>query len=162
TSIHHARPFSIGINCALGARDMRPYIAELARMAACYISCYPNAGLPNAFGEYDELPDETSRLLQDFVASGFTNIVGGCCGPPPEQIAAIGRAVESLTPRRLPDPGAAKPAGRFAQFSGLETLVIRPDSNFQMIGERTNVTGSKRFARLIKADNYGEAAHVAA
>jgi 5-methyltetrahydrofolate--homocysteine methyltransferase len=162
-SVRHAQPFSIGINCALGARDMRSYLAELARIAECYVSSYPNAGLPNAFGEYDELPDETAHLLRDFATSGFVNILGGCCGTTPEHIAAIARAVEAVSPRQ---PRAARPdpAGpdHFTQFSGLETLTIRPDSNFQMIGERTNVTGSARFARLIKSSNYAEAVQVAA
>ena len=99
-SIRHARPFSVGINCALGARDMRPYIAELAEMAECYVSVYPNAGLPNAFGQYDELPDETGALLRDFVASGFANIIGGCCGTTPDHIAAVRKAAEGLEPRR--------------------------------------------------------------
>jgi 5-methyltetrahydrofolate--homocysteine methyltransferase len=169
-SIRHARPFSVGLNCALGARDMRPYIAELAALAECYVSVYPNAGLPNAFGQYDELPDETGALLRDFVASRFANIVGGCCGTTPDHIAAVRRAVEGLEPRQLPGSSwlgslpaeARSPAVHFTQFSGLETLTIRPDSNFQMIGERTNVTGSARFARLIKSGNYAEAAHVAA
>ncbi|HEX2455789.1 MAG TPA: methionine synthase [Vicinamibacterales bacterium] len=186
-SLRHAKPLSIGINCALGARDMRPYLADLARIAECYVSSYPNAGLPNAFGQYDELPDETSTLVRDFAASGFANIVGGCCGTTPEHIAAIGRAVEGVTPRPLPAgswlthradergrgvaaPGAslaARAAGapgdhEFTRFSGLETLTIRPDSNFQMIGERTNVTGSARFARLIKGGDYAEAVRVAA
>jgi 5-methyltetrahydrofolate--homocysteine methyltransferase len=168
TSIHHARPSSVGINCALGARDMRPYLAELARIADCYVSCYPNAGLPNAFGEYDEHPAETSQLLLDFVTSGFANIVGGCCGTTPDHIAAIVKAVAGVPPRSVPGaghraPSAARPdPERYTQFAGLETLTLRPDSNFQMIGERTNVTGSARFARLIKAENYGEAAQVAA
>jgi 5-methyltetrahydrofolate--homocysteine methyltransferase len=176
-SIRHAVPFSVGINCALGARDMRPYLAELARMAECYVSCYPNAGLPNAFGQYDERPEETSALLRDFVASGFANIIGGCCGTTPDHIAAVRKAVEGLAPRELPAdswirasakrraPSAdseAPSAEHYSQFSGLETLTIRPDSNFQMIGERTNVTGSTRFARLIKSGNYAEAVHVAA
>jgi 5-methyltetrahydrofolate--homocysteine methyltransferase len=167
TSIRHAKPFSIGINCALGARDMRPYLAELARMAECFVSCYPNAGLPNAFGQYDELPEETAHLLREFVTSGFVNLVGGCCGTTPDHIAAVRKAVEGLEPRELPagswldDADARRPAP-YSQFSGLETLTIRPDSNFQMIGERTNVTGSARFARLIKSGNYAEAAHVAA
>jgi 5-methyltetrahydrofolate--homocysteine methyltransferase len=171
TSIRHAKPFGVGINCALGARDMRPYLAELARMAECYVSSYPNAGLPNAFGQYDELPDETAHLLRDFVTSGFANIVGGCCGTTPDHIAAVRRAVEGLQPRTLPadswlrhprsDETAAH-GDRYSQFSGLEALTIRPDSNFQMIGERTNVTGSARFARLIKSGNYAEAAQVAA
>jgi 5-methyltetrahydrofolate--homocysteine methyltransferase len=102
-SIRHAKPFSVGINCALGARDMRPYIEELSRLAECYVSSYPNAGLPNAFGEYDEKPPETGDLLRDFAASGFVNIVGGCCGTTPDHIAAIATAVDGLTPRRLPE-----------------------------------------------------------
>jgi 5-methyltetrahydrofolate--homocysteine methyltransferase len=174
-SIRHARPFSVGLNCALGARDMRPYLAELARMAECYVSCYPNAGLPNAFGQYEELPEETSVLLRDFATSGFVNILGGCCGTTPDHIAAVRRAVEGLPPRELPadswlsaerrTPNAERPAPsaeHYSQFSGLETLTIRPDSTFQMIGERTNVTGSLRFARLIKSGDYAEAVRVAA
>jgi 5-methyltetrahydrofolate--homocysteine methyltransferase len=155
-SIAHARPFSVGINCALGARDMRPYLAELARLADCYISCYPNAGLPNAFGGYDEQPGDTGGLLGEFAASGFVNIVGGCCGTTPDHLRAIAAAVEGRAPRPRPAPPA-----RRTQFAGLETLTIRPDSNFQMIGERTNVTGSKRFARLIQAGDYAAASAVA-
>jgi len=161
TSIHHARPFSVGINCALGARDMRPYLAELAGIADCFVSCYPNAGLPNAFGEYDEQPSETSQLLLDFVASGFANIIGGCCGTTPDHIAAIAKAVAGVAPRVVPGPAVPEEA-RYTRFSGLETLTIRPESNFQMIGERTNITGSARFARLIKSENYTEAVAVAA
>jgi 5-methyltetrahydrofolate--homocysteine methyltransferase len=157
TSIAHARPFSVGINCALGARDMRPYVAELARIADCYISCYPNAGLPNAFGQYDEQPADTSAALREFAGSGFVNIVGGCCGTTPEHIAAIADAVDGVAPR----PVHADTGPRYTQLSGLEVLTIRPDSNFQMIGERTNVTGSVRFARLIRSGNYAEAAQVA-
>src|SRR5688572_14401752 len=168
-SIRHAKPFSVGINCALGARDMRPYMEELAHLAECYVSSYPNAGLPNAFGEYDELPNETGQLLRDFAASGFANIVGGCCGTTPDHIAAISKAVEGGLPR--PPPGgswllhpsvahAFSPALRFSRFCGLEPSVIRPDSNFQMIGERTTVTGSAKCARLIKAETYGEAVQV--
>jgi 5-methyltetrahydrofolate--homocysteine methyltransferase len=156
-SVRHARPFSIGINCALGARDMRPYLADLARIAECYVSSYPNAGLPNAFGQYDELPAETSELVQDFATSGFVNIVGGCCGTTPDHIAAIAKAVAGIPPR----PSPQTPSASFTQLSGLEPLVVRPDSNFQMIGERTNVTGSARFARLIKSGNFAEAAQVA-
>jgi 5-methyltetrahydrofolate--homocysteine methyltransferase len=185
TSIRHARPFSVGINCALGAREMRPHLEELARLAECYVLCYPNAGLPNAFGQYDQLPDETGTLLQGFVADGLANIVGGCCGTTPDHIKAVATAVEHLTPRPLPvhswvevrlkpdttdDHGSPmdsrsvqlQPDEQYTQFSGLEPLTIRPDSNFQMIGERTNVTGSARFARLIKSGNYTEAAQVAA
>jgi 5-methyltetrahydrofolate--homocysteine methyltransferase len=157
TSVRHAQPFSVGINCALGARDMRPYLAELARIAECYVSCYPNAGLPNAFGQYDELPGETGRLLHDFAASGFVNILGGCCGTTPDHIRAIGDAVRGVAPRPLPGE-----PDRHTRFSGLEPLTIRPDSNFQMIGERTNVTGSARFARLIKSGDFAEAVQVAA
>ena len=162
-SIAHARPFSVGVNCALGAKDMRPYVAELARVADCYISCYPNAGLPNAFGQYDELPRDTAAELRDFAESGFLNIVGGCCGTTPDHIRAISKAVEGLPPR--PDPKSrANPQSQIpnpARFAGLEVLTIRPDSNFQMIGERTNVTGSSRFARLIRGGHYADAAGVA-
>jgi 5-methyltetrahydrofolate--homocysteine methyltransferase len=183
TSVRHARPFSIGINCALGARDMRPYLADLARIAECYVSSYPNAGLPNAFGQYDELPAETAELVRDFAGSGFVNIVGGCCGTTPDHIAAIAKAVDGIAPRRVKPSGSEvwrRPSdvgprtsdlGRttpdigsdrhFTQLSGLEPLTIRPDSNFQMIGERTNVTGSARFARLVRAASWPEAAQVA-
>jgi len=177
TSIRHAQPFSVGLNCALGAREMRPYVAELARIAETYITCYPNAGLPNAFGEYDELPAETSALLRDFAESGFVNIVGGCCGTTPDHIRALDSAVRGLAPRalpglgtrnsgfealaqRIPNPESRIPTS-YTQLSGLEPLTIRPDSNFIMIGERTNVTGSKRFARLITSGDFAEAAHVA-
>ena len=161
-SIRHARPFSVGLNCALGARDMRPYLAELARIAECYVTCYPNAGLPNAFGEYDELPHETAQLLRDFAESGFVNILGGCCGTTPDHIRAVGDAIKNLPPRERPEriERSERPE-RFTQYSGLETFAIRPESNFTMIGERTNVTGSKRFARLITGGEFGEAAAVA-
>jgi 5-methyltetrahydrofolate--homocysteine methyltransferase len=158
-SIRHARPFSVGLNCALGAEQMRPYLAELARIAECYVTCYPNAGLPNAFGEYDELPPDTARLLRDFAESGFVNILGGCCGTTPEHMRAVAAAIKGLPPRnpksQIPNPN------EFTQFAGLETLTIRPDSNFIMIGERTNVTGSKRFARLVTAGQFADAAEVA-
>jgi 5-methyltetrahydrofolate--homocysteine methyltransferase len=156
TSVEHARPFSVGVNCALGARDMRPYVEELARLAGSYVHCYPNAGLPNAFGEYDEQPADTAGTLQEFASHGLVNIVGGCCGTTPAHIAAIAAQVGRLTPRRPPQGGEA-----FTRLAGLETLTIRPDSNFQMVGERTNVTGSARFARLIRAGNYADAAQVA-
>jgi 5-methyltetrahydrofolate--homocysteine methyltransferase len=160
-SVAHAKPLSVGINCALGAREMRPYLTELARIAGAYVSCYPNAGLPNAFGEYDEQPTETAQRLREFATSGLVNILGGCCGTTPEHIRAIGEAVEGLTPRLVPSTGVSSLTG-FTQFSGIETLTIRPDSNFTMIGERTNVTGSRRFARLIKAGDYAAAVDVAA
>ena len=154
-SIRHAKPLSVGINCALGARDMRPYLAELAGVAECRVSCYPNAGLPNAFGEYDETPDETAELLRAFAASGFVNVLGGCCGTTPDHIAAIARAVDGLPPR-------PRPAGRAggSRFSGLETLTVRRGA-FLMVGERTNVTGSARFARLVKSGDFSAAAEVA-
>src|SRR5262245_42290847 len=159
TSVRHTKPFSVGINCALGARDMRPYIAELAALADCYITCYPNAGLPNAFGLYDELPEQTGGFLGEFATSGFVNVVGGCCGTTPDHIAAIAKAVESLPPRTVQTSDFRLET--YTRFAGLETLTIRPDSNFQMIGERTNVTGSARFARLIRAGDYAAAAQVA-
>ncbi|MEZ4298836.1 MAG: methionine synthase [Polyangiaceae bacterium] len=156
TSVRHARPLSVGINCSLGATEIRPYLADLADIADTYVTCYPNAGLPNAFGGYDEEPAMTAGLLREFVQSGLTNLVGGCCGTTPDHIRAIAEAVEGLAPRKLtlaPD--------HLARFSGLETLTIRPDANFLMVGERTNVTGSKRFADLIKASDYTTAVEVA-
>jgi 5-methyltetrahydrofolate--homocysteine methyltransferase len=155
-SITHAKPFSVGINCALGARDMHPYLLDLSRLAECWTSCYPNAGLPNAFGGYDEQPADTAGVLQQLAREHLLNIVGGCCGTTPDHIRAIVAAVEGIPPRAIPAPE------RYTRFSGLEVLTIRPDSNFQMIGERTNVTGSARFARLIKSGQYGDAASVAA
>ena len=160
TSIRHARPFSVGLNCALGARQMRPYLAELSRICETWVTCYPNAGLPNAFGGYDEQPEETSRLLREFAEAGLVNMVGGCCGTRPEHIRAIDEAVRGVPPRPRE---AAREGGEpaYAQFAGLETLTIRPDSNFIMVGERTNVTGSRRFARLITDGRFGEAVDVA-
>ncbi|MBM41199.1 MAG: methionine synthase [Acidobacteria bacterium] len=155
-SIAHARPFSVGINCALGAREMRPYLAELATIADCWVSCYPNAGLPNAFGEYDQQPAETGQLLREFAESGFVNILGGCCGTTPDHIAAVAAALDGVAPRPAPE---LRPVG--ARLSGLERLEVRDDTNFLMVGERTNVTGSARFARLIKSDDYTTAAEVA-
>jgi 5-methyltetrahydrofolate--homocysteine methyltransferase len=160
-SIEHARPFSVGLNCALGAREMRPYLAELSRISTSYVSCYPNAGLPNHFGEYDEQPGETGALLGEFAGSGFVNIVGGCCGTTPEHIRAIAAAVRGATPRPLPGANVVDGLHGYSHFAGLETLVVRADSNFQMIGERTNVTGSKRFARLVEAGDWTGAAQVA-
>ncbi len=155
-SIAHAKPFSVGINCALGAGDMHPYLVELSRLAECWTSCYPNAGLPNAFGGYDEQPSDTATVVRQLATEHLVNIVGGCCGTTPDHISAIARAVDGVAPRAIPSPEP------FTRFSGLEVLTIRPDSNFQMIGERTNVTGSARFARLIKSGQFGEAASVAA
>jgi 5-methyltetrahydrofolate--homocysteine methyltransferase len=156
TSIEHARPFAVGLNCSLGAREMRPHLAELASLAPLPILCYPNAGLPNAFGEYDETADITAGLIREFAGSGLLNIVGGCCGTTPDHIRAIAAAVEGLPPR-VPPP----PQRDVSRFSGLETLAIRADTNFVMAGERTNVTGSKRFAKLIQQNDFTGACAVA-
>ena len=154
-SVRHARPLSIGLNCALGAAELRPYLAELSRIADCFVSSHPNAGLPNAFGEYDETPDQTAAYLREFVGSGLTNVVGGCCGTTPEHITAIAAAAEGLAPRVPPE---VPPACR---LSGLEPLTIDPSSLFVNVGERTNITGSARFRNLIKAEDYGTALDVA-
>lgn len=150
-AVEHTGPFSVGINCSLGAREIRPSLAELAPITPAYVTCYPNAGLPNAFGEYDEKPPETAELLREFAESGLVNIVGGCCGTTPDHIRAITSAVEGLRPRVPPSADSTR---RHTRFSGLETLVIRPESNFIVIGERTNVTGSPKFARLIQGGDY--------
>jgi len=155
-SVAHANPLSVGVNCSLGATDMRPHVAELARIADCAISSYPNAGLPNAFGEYDEAPATTGSLVGEFATSGLVNIVGGCCGTTPPHIQAIAEAVDGVSPRTIP-----RLESGITYYSGLETLAIRSDSNFQMIGERTNVTGSARFRKLIEADDYDTALEVA-
>ena len=155
-SVAHCHPLSVGINCSLGATEMRPYIAELSRLAPMLVSSYPNAGLPNAFGGYDETPEQTAALLEDFVKQRFVNIVGGCCGTTPAHIKAIAEHVRELPPREVP---TVEPVTR---WSGLEPLVARQDANFLMIGERTNVTGSKRFANLIKRGDYTTALEVAA
>ncbi len=154
-SVAHARPLAVGLNCALGGKDMRPYIAELARVANCYISCYPNAGLPNAFGEYDETPAQTAEIIREFAASGLVNIVGGCCGTTPEHIGAMAQAVAGLAPRPQATPSPA------CRLSGLEPFNIGPDTLFVNVGERTNITGSARFRDLIKAGDYGTAVAVA-
>jgi 5-methyltetrahydrofolate--homocysteine methyltransferase len=156
TAVAHAKPVSVGINCALGADQMRPFLAELAGIAPVPVSCYPNAGLPNAFGGYDETPEAMSEKLLEFAESGLVNAVGGCCGTTDLHIRAIAEAVEGIAPRRPPAPDPS-----VARFSGLETLEIRSDSNFIMIGERTNVTGSRRFANLIKKGDYQTAVEVA-
>ena len=142
-SISDAPLLSVGINCALGAREMRPHIEELSQVAPIFITCYPNAGLPNALGAYDETPESMSALLRDFAQNGWLNVVGGCCGTTPDHIRAIAKVVESLPPRVPSTPE------KFLRLSGLEPLTIRPDSNFIMVGERTNVTGSPKFAQLI-------------
>ncbi len=154
-SISHHKLFSVGINCALGAKQMRPYIEELSGIAPVYLSCYPNAGLPNAFGGFDETPGRMSADLREFAANGWLNLVGGCCGTTPAHIKAIAEAVRGIAPRVPPRPEP------LTHFSGLEPLVLRPDSNFVNIGERTNVTGSPKFAALIKVGKYEEALGVA-
>ena len=149
-SVEHAGPLVVGVNCSLGAEEMRPYVAELSRLASTYTGCHPNAGLPNAFGGYDQASEETARLLGEFAAAGMVNIVGGCCGTTPAHIARIAAAVAGLPPRPVPGP-----PGR-TRFSGLEPFEIGPDTGFVMIGERTNVTGSKRFRRLVElGDQHG-------
>lgn len=156
-AVKHARPWSVGLNCALGAAEMRPYIEVLSNISDCYVSAYPNAGLPNEFGEYDQTPHQMCEFIEDFARSGFVNIVGGCCGTTPPHIEHIARHVKNIVPRR-PLVSEAEP---LSMYSGLEPLVLREDMNFVNIGERTNVTGSAKFARLIKEGNYQEALSVA-
>jgi 5-methyltetrahydrofolate--homocysteine methyltransferase len=154
-SISHADLLSAGINCALGAEEMRPHVEEIASVSPRWISCYPNAGLPNEMGGYDQTPDKMARVLREFAQAGWLNIVGGCCGTTDAHIAAIADAMRGLPPHRRADPSP------YAQYSGLEPLTVRPDSNFIMIGERTNVTGSRRFARLVLAGDLDGALSVA-
>ena len=154
-SISHVRPLAVGLNCALGAEEMRPHIEELSRISDTYICAYPNAGLPNEFGEYDQTPEQMTQLLEEFAQSGFVNLLGGCCGTTPEYIEAIATAIRALPPRRRPE---IEPQCR---LSGLEPLNISSDSLFVNIGERTNVTGSRRFARLIIEEDYEKALEVA-
>ena len=156
-SLSHARPLSIGLNCALGAEMMRPYVEELSRVAGCYVSAHPNAGLPNPLSDtgYDELPEKTARLVREFATSGFLNIAGGCCGTSPAHIAAIANALKDVPPRRIPD------IEKKLRLSGLEPFNVGSDSLFVNVGERTNVTGSKMFARLILSGDYAQALDVA-
>jgi 5-methyltetrahydrofolate--homocysteine methyltransferase len=154
-SVEHAKPLIVGVNCSLGATEMRPFIEDLARAASTYVSCHPNAGLPNELGLHDEQPGDTSRFLRAFAEEGLVNIVGGCCGTTPEHTREIARAVEGLPPRRVPDSSA------LPRFSGLEPFVIGPDTGFVVVGERTNVTGSARFRRLVEAGDYQAAVDVA-
>lgn len=154
-SISHFDLLSVGINCALGAEKMRPYVEELSRIAPVHISCHPNAGLPNEFGGFDQTPDEMAGHLQDFLSNQWVNVLGGCCGTTPDYIAAIAKAAENMPPRQI---SSTEPLMR---LSGQEPLTLRDDSNFLMIGERTNVTGSRRFARLIREGDYEEAVEVA-
>ncbi|NAT79818.1 methionine synthase [Dickeya dadantii] len=154
-SLRHARPLSFGLNCALGPDELRQYVAELSRIAECYVTAHPNAGLPNAFGEYDLDADEMARQIGEWAQSGFLNIIGGCCGTTPEHIAAMVKAVDGVAPRALPTLPVA------CRLSGLEPLNIGDDTLFVNVGERTNVTGSAKFKRLIKEEKYNEALDVA-
>ena len=156
TSIEHADPALVGINCSLGATEMRPYVEAFARIADRPVACYPNAGLPNAFGGYDETPDVTSRLLREFAEAGLVNLVGGCCGTTPEHTLAIVEAVRDLAPRTLPSF-----EDRVPTYSGLERFAIRPDTGFVTIGERQNVTGSAKFRGLIESGDYEAAVEIA-
>ena len=154
-SLSHVNLLSIGLNCALGAKEMRPYIEELAQKAPFYVSAYPNAGLPNQFGEYDESPDSMGSHVHDFLASGFVNIVGGCCGTTPAHIQHIAQDAKKAKVRK---PATVEP---YLRLSGLEPLTYRPDSNFLNIGERTNVTGSRKFLKLITSGSFEEALQIA-
>jgi 5-methyltetrahydrofolate--homocysteine methyltransferase len=154
-SVAHARPLSIGLNCALGAAALRPYVQELSRIAPVYVSTHPNAGLPNEFGGYDESPEHMAGIIREFAEHGLVNVVGGCCGTTPEHIRAIAEAVRDLPPRR---PAAPPPRLR---LSGLEPLTIGPETLFVNVGERTNVTGSRKFARLVLGGEYEAALEIA-
>ncbi len=154
-SVSHAELFSVGLNCALGAKEMRPHLESLSKIANCFVSAYPNAGLPNEFGEYDQGAEEMRDYIKDFGSNGFSNIIGGCCGTTPDHIRAMAEAVKSMPPRKVPS------GTPFTQLSGLEPLIIRPETNFVNVGERTNVTGSRKFARLIKTGDFNTALSVA-
>jgi len=154
-SVRHANPFAIGLNCALGAKELRPYIADLASAADTLVSAHPNAGLPNEFGGYDETPETMAAMMGEFARSGLVNIVGGCCGTRPEHIKAFGEAIAGVKPRVIPE----KP--RYMRLSGLEPFTLTPDLNFINVGERTNITGSAKFRKLIAANDYEAALEVA-
>src|SRR5439155_5029994 len=154
-SIHHAQPLAVGLNCALGAKELRPYVEELAKIAETRVSCHPNAGLPNAFGEYDDTPESMAAHIGEWARNGWLNIVGGCCGTTPEHIRAMAEAVSGVAVRVAP------PRPRALRLAGLEPLNVDEQSLFVIVGERTNVTGSKAFARLILVDDYAGALSVA-
>jgi 5-methyltetrahydrofolate--homocysteine methyltransferase len=154
-SMHHARPFAVGLNCALGAKELRPYVAELAAAADTLVSVHPNAGLPNELGGYDDSPEMMADMIGEFARSGLVNIVGGCCGTTPSHIRAIGEAVRGVAPRAIPD----KP--HYLRLSGLEPFTLTPETNFVNVGERTNITGSAKFRKLIAANDYEAALEVA-
>lgn len=154
-SLRHVKPISFGLNCALGPDELRPYVEELSRISESFVSAHPNAGLPNAFGEYDLSPEDMAKHVKEWAQSGFLNLIGGCCGTTPEHIRQMALAVENIAPRQLPELPVA------CRLSGLEPLAIDKDSLFINVGERTNVTGSARFKRLIKEELYDEALDVA-
>ena len=155
-SISHTKNLlSVGLNCSLGPKQMRPFISELSRIANIFISLYPNAGMPNEFGDYDESPEAMTEALEEYAREGFLNIIGGCCGTTPTHIKAFAEITKKYRPRKIPD------IKKYLRLSGLEPLTLLPDTNFVNIGERTNVTGSRKFARLIKENNYEEALSVA-
>jgi 5-methyltetrahydrofolate--homocysteine methyltransferase len=154
-SVSHVDLLSVGLNCALGAKEMRPYLEEIANKSPFFVSAYPNAGLPNQFGEYDQDPHEMGHQVEDFLRAGFLNIVGGCCGTTPAHIRRIAEIAKTASPRKKPEPD------HLMHLSGLEPVTLRPESNFLNVGERTNVTGSKKFLRLIKEGNYEEALSIA-
>src|SRR5262249_4796376 len=154
-SVRHASPFSIGLNCALGAKEMRAHIAEIARIADTFVCAYPNAGLPNEFGRYDESPEYMAELLGEFASAGLVNLVGGCCGTTPAHINAIARAVEGKAPRAIPE------VPRLLRLSGLEAFTLTPEIPFVNVGERTNVTGSARFRKLVTNGDYATALDIA-
>ncbi|MGF1708606.1 methionine synthase [Enterovibrio baiacu] len=154
-SLRHVKPISFGLNCALGPDELRQYVEELSRISECAVSAHPNAGLPNAFGEYDLSPEDMAEHIAEWAQSGFLNLVGGCCGTTPEHIRKMAEVTQNVTPRQLPD------LPKHCRLSGLEPLTIAPDSLFINVGERTNVTGSARFKRLIKEELYDEALEVA-
>ena len=155
-SVEHAEPLIVGVNCSLGAAQMRPYLEALARSVPTFTACYPNAGLPNAFGLHDETPETTSGYLSEFARAGLANILGGCCGTTPAHIGMIADVVEGVAPRTVPHPEE-----RFTSFSGLEPFIVRPDTGFVMVGERQNITGSKKFRRLIESGDFQAAVEVA-
>lgn len=154
-ALRHVKPISFGLNCALGPDELREYVGEMSRISECHVSAHPNAGLPNAFGEYDLSPEDMAEHVKEWAESGFLNLIGGCCGTTPEHIRQMAKAVESVTPRQLPDLPVS------CRLSGLEPLTISKESLFVNVGERTNVTGSARFKRLIKEELYDEALSVA-
>src|SRR5712692_10778539 len=147
-AVSHFDMFSVGINCALGVDQIRPYIEALSRLTSKPVSCYPNAGMPDGFGGFQGSPEHMAQMLGEFARQGWLNLVGGCCGTTPEWIRAIAHAVDGVPPRRVPE------LPHWSTYSGMEPLVVRPEINFLMVGERTNITGSKRFARLIKSGDF--------